>query len=29
MWSDGTIERTRTPIFDFRGNDKWELLRRP
>lgn len=29
MWSDGTIERTQTPIFDFRGNDKWELLRRP
>jgi hypothetical protein len=29
LWSDGSIERTRSPIFDFRGNDKWDLLRRP
>jgi hypothetical protein len=29
LWSDGAIERMRTPIFDFRGNDKWDLLRRP
>jgi hypothetical protein len=29
LWSDGNIERKRTPIFDFRGGDKWELLRRP